>query len=57
MLDGAHKYFVEGYGLQVAKMGLTFETIPTVLRIRLRRWVYDPQTRGLAKARNHDSQL
>jgi ubiquitin carboxyl-terminal hydrolase 7 len=57
MLDGAHKYFVEGYGLQVAKMGLTFETIPTVLRIRLRRWVYDTQTRGLAKARDYDSQL
>lgn len=40
-LEGDNKYMAEGYGLQDAKKGVIFETLPKVLHLQLKRFEYD----------------
>lgn len=40
-LDGDNKYMAEGYGLQVAKKGIIFDSFPPVLHLQLKRFEYD----------------
>ncbi|PVF96521.1 cysteine proteinase [Serendipita vermifera] len=49
MLDGELKYHVQGHVPQVAKKGVELVSLPTVLRVRLKRYVYDVQRGALAK--------
>jgi ubiquitin carboxyl-terminal hydrolase 7 len=42
LLDGANQYHAEGYGLQNAKKGCKFESLPPVLQLQLKRFEYDP---------------
>ncbi|XXQ38134.1 Ubiquitinyl hydrolase 1 [Plasmodiophora brassicae] len=41
-LEGANQYRAEGYGLQDAKKGVRFLSLPPVLFIHLKRFEYDP---------------
>lgn len=43
MLDGDNMYDAEGHGKQPAEKGCKFLTLPPVLHIQLKRWVYDPR--------------
>ncbi|CAO3638238.1 unnamed protein product [Mucor fragilis] len=40
-LEGDNKYMAEGYGLQDAKKGVIFESLPPVLHLQLKRFEYD----------------
>lgn len=40
-LVGENSYNAEGYGLQEAKLGVVFATLPPVLHIQLKRFEYD----------------
>ncbi|KAI8097769.1 uncharacterized protein BX664DRAFT_86528 [Halteromyces radiatus] len=40
-MDGENKYMAEGYGLQNALKGVTFESFPPVLHLQLKRFEYD----------------
>ena len=42
-LDGENKYWVEGFGLQDAWRGITFQSFPPVLHLQLNRYKYDMQ--------------
>ena len=41
-LDGENKYMAEGHGLQDAEKGCTFQELPPVLHVHLKRFEYDP---------------
>ena len=43
LLDGDNMYDAEGHGKQPAEKGCKFLTLPPVLHIQLKRWVYDPR--------------
>ncbi|KAF9979100.1 hypothetical protein BGZ73_006337 [Actinomortierella ambigua] len=40
-LDGENKYMAEGHGLQDARKGVIFESLPPVLHLQLKRFEYD----------------
>jgi len=40
-MDGENKYQAEGYGLQDAKKGVIFQSLPPVLHLQLKRFEYD----------------
>lgn len=48
-LDGENKYQAEGYGLQDAKKGITFQSFPPVLHLQLKRFEYDIQRDAMVK--------
>eukprot|EP00010_Vexillifera_abyssalis_P002515 CAMPEP_0201551132 /NCGR_PEP_ID=MMETSP0173_2-20130828/7361_1 /ASSEMBLY_ACC=CAM_ASM_000268 /TAXON_ID=218659 /ORGANISM="Vexillifera sp., Strain DIVA3 564/2" /LENGTH=1177 /DNA_ID=CAMNT_0047961315 /DNA_START=842 /DNA_END=4378 /DNA_ORIENTATION=- len=41
LMDGENQYRAEGHGLQDAKRGVRFKTLPPVLNIQLKRWEMD----------------
>ncbi|KAG0226956.1 hypothetical protein BGW42_003276 [Actinomortierella wolfii] len=41
ILDGDNKYMAEGHGLQDARKGVIFESLPPVLHLQLKRFEYD----------------
>ncbi|KEI40875.1 uncharacterized protein L969DRAFT_86115 [Mixia osmundae IAM 14324] len=41
IMEGENKYHAEGFGLQDAKMGVIFQTLPPVLHLQLKRFEYD----------------
>ncbi|CAG8811779.1 11203_t:CDS:2, partial [Racocetra persica] len=43
-LEGDNKYDAEGYGLQIAKKSVIFESFPPVLHIYLDQFEYDVQS-------------
>ncbi|KAJ3129556.1 hypothetical protein HK098_001032 [Nowakowskiella sp. JEL0407] len=48
-LEGDNKYFAEGFGLQDAKKGVTFERFPPMLHLQLKRFEYDMQRDAMVK--------
>ena len=50
-LDGESKYQAEGLGLQDARKGLIFQSLPPVLHLQLKRYEYDVQRGAMAKVR------
>ncbi|KAG0337566.1 hypothetical protein BG004_007591 [Podila humilis] len=48
-LDGENKYQAEGYGLQDAKKGVIFESLPPVLHLQLKRFEYDIERDAMVK--------
>ena len=43
MLDGKNMYQTEGFGLQEARKGIIFQSLPPVLHLQLKRYEYDTQ--------------
>ncbi|RIB26138.1 hypothetical protein C2G38_2164167 [Gigaspora rosea] len=52
ILEGDNKYDAEGYGLQVAKKSVIFESFPPVLHLQLNRFEYDMQNNKTVKLNN-----
>lgn len=52
-LNGENKYQAEGFGLQDAKKGITFQSFPPVLHLQLKRFEYDIQRDAMVKVRCH----
>ncbi|KAJ4454523.1 putative Ubiquitin carboxyl-terminal hydrolase 13 [Paratrimastix pyriformis] len=50
-LEGANAYRAEGFGLQRAKKGTRFTSLPPVLQLQLKRWDYDPERDCQSKVR------
>ena len=50
-LDGEKKYHAEGFGLQDARKGIIFESLPPVLHLQLKRYEYDVQRDVMVKVR------
>ncbi|KAG0092496.1 hypothetical protein BGZ92_009577 [Podila epicladia] len=48
-LDGENKYHAEGHGLQDARKGVIFETLPPVLHLQLKRFEYDIERDAMVK--------
>ncbi|KAL7419595.1 ubiquitin-specific protease ubp15 [Cryptotrichosporon argae] len=48
-LDGENKYMAEGFGLQDARKGAIFQSLPPVLHLQLRRFEYDMEKDALVK--------
>lgn len=48
-MDGENKYMAEGYGLQDACKGVSFERFPPVLHLQLKRFEYDMQRDTMVK--------
>ncbi|OAQ27058.1 hypothetical protein K457DRAFT_1805530 [Linnemannia elongata AG-77] len=48
-LDGDNQYYAEGHGLQDAKKGVTFESLPPVLHLHLKRFEYSPERQAMVK--------
>ena len=48
-MDGENKYFAEGHGLQDARKGLIFQSLPAVLHLQLKRFEYDFQRDMMVK--------
>ncbi|KJE95662.1 ubiquitin carboxyl-terminal hydrolase 5 [Capsaspora owczarzaki ATCC 30864] len=48
-LDGDNKYAAEGHGLQDAKKGVTFISLPPVLHLQLKRFEYDFRKDAMVK--------
>ncbi|KAG0304741.1 hypothetical protein BGZ98_005084 [Dissophora globulifera] len=48
-LDGDNKYMAEGHGLQDARKGVIFETLPPVLHLQLKRFEYDIERDAMVK--------
>ncbi|KAF8937723.1 hypothetical protein BGZ58_002267 [Dissophora ornata] len=48
-LDGENKYQAEGYGLQDARKGVIFESLPPVLHLQLKRFEYDMERDAMVK--------
>lgn len=48
-MDGENKYMAEGYGLQDALKGVSFESFPPVLHLQLKRFEYDMQRDTMIK--------
>ena len=60
MLDGENKYHAEGFGLQDARKGIIFESLPPVLHLQLKRYEYDMQRDAMVKVcvvNTHDEAL
>jgi ubiquitin carboxyl-terminal hydrolase 7 len=50
-LEGDKKYEGEGFGLQDAKKGVTFQSFPPVLNLQLKRFEYDIKKDAMIKVR------
>ncbi|KAI8638136.1 hypothetical protein BD408DRAFT_423510 [Parasitella parasitica] len=50
---GENKYMAEGYGLQDACKGVSFESFPPVLHLQLKRFEYDMQRDTMVKINDH----
>ena len=50
-LDGENKYQAEGLGLQDARKGIIFQSLPPVLHLQLKRYEYDMQRDAMVKVR------
>ncbi|KAF9965293.1 hypothetical protein BGZ70_005095 [Mortierella alpina] len=48
-LDGENKYQAEGHGLQDARKGVIFESLPPVLHLQLKRFEYDIERDAMVK--------
>lgn len=48
-LDGDNKYMAEGHGLQDAKKGVIFDSLPPVLHLQLKRFDYDIMRDAMVK--------
>lgn len=48
-LDGENKYQAEGHGLQDARKGVIFESLPNVLHLQLKRFEYDIERDAMVK--------
>ncbi|KAF9095753.1 hypothetical protein BGX23_012681 [Mortierella sp. AD031] len=48
-LDGENKYQAEGHGLQNARKGVIFESLPPVLHLQLKRFEYDIDRDAMVK--------
>ncbi|KAK3819643.1 MAG: ubiquitin carboxyl-terminal hydrolase 5 [Benniella sp.] len=48
-LDGDNKYHAEGHGLQDARKGVIFETLPPILHLQLKRFEYDIERDAMVK--------
>ncbi|KAF9430947.1 hypothetical protein BGZ94_001693 [Podila epigama] len=48
-LDGENKYHAEGHGLQNARKGVIFQTLPPVLHLQLKRFEYDIERDAMVK--------
>ncbi|PVG02230.1 putative ubiquitin-specific processing protease 21 [Serendipita vermifera] len=48
-LEGDNKYQAEGHGLQDAKKGVIFQSLPPVLHLQLKRFEYDIQRDAMVK--------
>ncbi|KAG0040633.1 hypothetical protein BGZ82_000591 [Podila clonocystis] len=48
-LDGENKYQAEGLGLQDARKGVIFESLPPVLHLQLKRFEYDIERDAMVK--------
>eukprot|EP00916_Digyalum_oweni_P026423 GHVL01043419.1.p1 GENE.GHVL01043419.1~~GHVL01043419.1.p1 ORF type:complete len:1394 (+),score=290.14 GHVL01043419.1:220-4401(+) len=55
VMDGANKYRAEGHGLQRARKGVAFSSIPPVLQIHLRRFQYNLATMHMFKVNDYFS--
>ena len=49
VMDGENQYQSEGFGLQDAKKGLIFTTLPRVLHLQLKRFDFDWNTQNIIK--------
>jgi len=49
ILEKENKYMADGHGLQDAKKGVIFETLPPVLQIQLKRFDYDMEEDAMVK--------
>ncbi|KAG5358991.1 Ubiquitin carboxyl-terminal hydrolase 21 [Yarrowia sp. C11] len=49
MLDGENQYMAEGYGLQDAQKGVSFQSFPPVLHLQLKRYEYDYERDSMTK--------
>ena len=50
-LDGELRYHAEGFGLQEARKGIIFQSLPPVLHLLLKRYEYDVQSGAMVKVR------
>jgi len=48
-LEGDNQYMAEGHGLQDAKKGVIFESLPPVLQLQLKRFEYDIERDAMVK--------
>ncbi|KAG4101998.1 cysteine proteinase [Neocallimastix lanati (nom. inval.)] len=48
-LDGDNQYMAEGHGLQDARKGVIFESLPPVLQLQLKRFEYDIESDAMVK--------
>lgn len=48
-LDGENQYHAEGYGLQDAQKGVSFQSFPPVLHLQLKRYEYDFERDSMTK--------
>jgi ubiquitin carboxyl-terminal hydrolase 7 len=48
-LEGDNQYMAEGYGLQDARKGVIFESLPPVLQLQLKRFEYDMERDAMVK--------
>ena len=51
MLDGENMYHAAGFGLQEARKGIIFQSLPPVLHLQLKRYEYDMQLDAMVKVR------
>jgi ubiquitin carboxyl-terminal hydrolase 7 len=51
MMDGENMYQAEGFGLQEARKGIIFQSLPPVLHLQLKRYEYDIQRDAMVKVR------
>jgi len=49
ILEGDNQYMAEGHGLQDAKKGVIFESLPPVLQLQLKRFEYDIERDAMVK--------
>ena len=52
-LDGSNQYSTEQFGLQDARKGIRFETLPPVLNLHLKRWELNPESHFPFKVNDH----
>jgi ubiquitin carboxyl-terminal hydrolase 7 len=48
-LEGVNQYMAEGHGLQDARKGVIFESLPPVLQLQLKRFEYDIERDAMVK--------
>ena len=51
MLGGKNMYQAGGFGLQEARKGIIFQSLPPVLHLQLKRYEYDMQLDAMVKVR------